>query len=1416
MTLISICRRFLFLYILLQWSLAALAVTATSGTNVQSGTQAPLYQGQICFGGNCTSVASGAFGPFNVTAGTYTVTILNNLGQTILTLNSVVLTDGLPWSFDAYVLPTVIAPALSGFGLGKPYLPCSPSAVYNQTDPSLPNLQQWTCLKGSSGINQWAQSAQGPPTQNPGQPIGAIGGSGAPTNVPCQASNRNQNWNDVTTPASYVCDGNQWKLLPSGGGGGVIPATQDQLGRYNTPGTNIQGSGITTDHATGQNLTIPGAAAVGGTLGVTSNSTIGGTLGVVGESGLAGVTSTAYRQLPSSWNVITDSTSGSVLCNSVGNTIGNDDGAGIQALILAHPGSAFTLPKGPAYCYSTINIDLHGGHLSGLGSNFESGVTNSTAATLKFGPNAGLTISGIGGSVEKFNLLGSKLPAENASQTANLIFPSGANLIETQIAISGVSVSGTGGSQVTTLYFSFANVYTKYGTLMLSGLPSPFTALNGLAFSIQSQCSNIHASCQLFNGGWVTINTPSLLTPVAHTLVSTGTVRLGTTGSDNATGIKVTATGVRIKDMNIDGFAHNCIEINGAGIVADDPILDDVWASDCGFAGYWAHGGDSNAEVTSSSKFYFNQGYGIFDQTFLHGSFYTPQLSYNHMGAQGWSASTPGAGVPINSCIRSATLVTCNTTSAHPYLLGQGIILSGMADATFNSPVVNGVIVSAYFISGIPDSTHFTFQQPIFSAAIPDTTSAGGQAQLGDIQQIMNASGISGGAYYIDGSNDSANILASNLYDEGGQGQGNKNGCGNYFGASVVMISGHFGDCIDPDFYGFYITAASGAGYISPFFAETFGDAPGNIGLLGVGRGYRSDTNSIYSSTDTLGGNTNSPVTNGIDVRYEHPGTNSAKLTWSTVFASDQANDYNHALEMDYGSSASAGESAVTGTPTFTGTGVNDLTAGGSITTTSSSPFLTVICAVGTPDSYAFGIGGSGPAGTVNLNAPGSLYAVGDQNQVRSNNGGNDFINMIITGISGGGGIGPVTSFAVTYPGLNFLPGLNLPTPGTSGVQTGPIRTSSVSTKGINYAPGDTGSVLPGNPGTLQAFYTVDTVDGVGGVLTYHLTSTGGGNSYAVRTKGTTTITGIGSGFILNITAVSGTGMTVDVLTLQGMSACAPIAAGPNTFSGGVQATWASTTGHTLANFWSIPINVTFGAQPRLHSPNGIYISNGPSGGPVLLKTSTSQPSSGYYDKGDWVINALPSAGGVDRWKCLASTTHACTTWEANYDTPSPQGIQCTGTPTAGQVCVATSSTTATWQTVAGSNGSYTLLSWCTGSVSATFPTTNYLAPAPNVSACNGAATITVAQEIPVPIACTMKSLYVKAATAGSVAGSGVITLLKNGTTSALTCTIGTGTSCSDLTHTVAFAAGDAYVVGVATGQAADALSGLKVSAICF
>jgi hypothetical protein len=119
---------------------------------------------------------------------------------------------------------------------------------------------------------------------------------------------------------------------------------------------------------------------------------------------------------------------------------------------------------------------------------------------------------------------------------------------------------------------------------------------------------------------------------------------------------------------------------------------------------------------------------------------------------------------------------------------------------------------------------------------------------------------------------------------------------------------------------------------------------------------------------------------------------------------------------------------------------------------------------------------------------------------------------------------------------------------------------------------------------------------------------------------------------------------------------------------------------------------------------------------------------------------------------------------------------------------------------------------WCTGTVGTGNGTTYMFTPGANVANVCSGTTIT---EMPIALTCTAKNLYVNSGTAGAVAGSGVVALFKAGVATALTCTVGTGTTCNDTTHTVSMTAGNLWSVRVTTGQATDTSANLRASFQC-
>jgi hypothetical protein len=144
------------------------AQVTVSGSNVQDVSGVPLYSGQWCAGATCLTVSNGAFSG-SVTAGTYTVTVVNASSVTILSVSGVVI-SGTSYNWNLYTVPYNVTFS----GNGQPYLGCQLAAKYTQGD-SIPSGAIWSCI-AQNGQLVWKR--QGPPS--PSGP-GLISGLGVPT-----------------------------------------------------------------------------------------------------------------------------------------------------------------------------------------------------------------------------------------------------------------------------------------------------------------------------------------------------------------------------------------------------------------------------------------------------------------------------------------------------------------------------------------------------------------------------------------------------------------------------------------------------------------------------------------------------------------------------------------------------------------------------------------------------------------------------------------------------------------------------------------------------------------------------------------------------------------------------------------------------------------------------------------------------------------------------------------------------------------------------------------------------------------------------------------------------------------------------------------------------------------------------------
>lgn len=157
---------------------------------------------------------------------------------------------------------------------------------------------------------------------------------------------------------------------------------------------------------------------------------------------------------------------------------------------------------------------------------------------------------------------------------------------------------------------------------------------------------------------------------------------------------------------------------------------------------------------------------------------------------------------------------------------------------------------------------------------------------------------------------------------------------------------------------------------------------------------------------------------------------------------------------------------------------------------------------------------------THSIGNPGSEYQVGEHLDPT----GSDGWEVTVTAVDGGGA---VTGYTVDS-GNPVTVGMGFATQ----VMGQPVSAAGIHTPGANYAPDDL-CFIAGDNGGSSAHFIIDTVDGGGGVLTGHLEGGATGSRYFSGTdRGTTNQTGPGTGLTLDITAASGSGFTLNVLSV--------------------------------------------------------------------------------------------------------------------------------------------------------------------------------------------------------------------------------------------------------------------------------------------
>lgn len=143
----------------------------------------------------------------------------------------------------------------------------------------------------------------------------------------------------------------------------------------------------------------------------------------------------------------------------------------------------------------------------------------------------------------------------------------------------------------------------------------------------------------------------------------------------------------------------------------------------------------------------------------------------------------------------------------------------------------------------------------------------------------------------------------------------------------------------------------------------------------------------------------------------------------------------------------------------------------------------------------------------------------------------------------------------------------------------------------------------------------------------------------------------------------------------------------------------------------------------------------------------------------------------------------------------------------------------ATWATPAGGSGGAVYFAACQGTVTSS-ATIGFINLGSNNSNCSGGInTSSGNMGGMITASCTLKNLRVASNSAGNVAGDGIVNVYlgnPNGamSTTGITCTIGTGTTCNDTTHTASATAGQIIYLTV-TGSSTSTVSYMSAGVAC-
>ena len=985
-------------------------------------------------------------------------------------------------------------------------------------------------------------------------------------------------------------------------------------------------------------------------------------------------------------------------CGLVGDGT-TDNAAALTACYTAHPHTRIFFPPlngatntQAIYYLSTGTVVPSANSLESAGWAYQP--NNVQGAILKCPATVNCVQLSQNAAIQNINVIGSEPSSTSTIDPQNILFPAGSTLAEYHQPILEIGVTS---GVMTLAFYPPVPALWRVGGAVQVNLPSPYAALSGTYYvqTVIGGYGTVGSSTYPYTQ--ITVNVPGAgnqtLTMINGTC-PTGCVMPATTGASNSVGIRIAGTFTTVHNVYVANFARAGIETDGQDFTADDPDIENAIVYGNRGYGYFSVGGDSNVANLRHVKAYFNGMYGFMDVSFLHNYYESPQTTCNGNCQE----TVGGPQIPISSISRTCSGYSCTisgtTSTAHGFSVGNGVFIQGVSDTTFNTPTAISNTVGC-FIATVPALNQFTCSQPTYTVALSNATSSGGSVALGSAFQVYTGSAMDTGSYAFGHNTTFANhFVIMNPYAEGGQGEYDPFHCSIVANSGTMILQAEFGDCINQTALPSITQAYGALGWQFTPFTVVQGGGQGTQSAAfspetQLLTGFGSDASSMLGFNDFLCANLN-PVGGfpgcGVDNRFTDPGQNDSWYGMRVTVSADQPGQYNYPALFGYGATKQSGETTAIGSAAFTGTGLNDATSGGSATSTNEQTYVASICGTGTPDSWTYSTATMGPIATLTLNTGGSAYQVGEWVTVNST-GAPGTLSAIIQVDSLGGG-GAISTFHIIpgQNGINFTIQLN----NTTTALYGFMSSYAIGRAGTGYHPGDTGFVAAGN-NSIQNTYVVNTVNGSGGVTGITITNVTGAQYGIFTNKPTSTggaQPGTGSGLAINITGVQGSGATVNILSLTNGSACATMAAGgsPNNLVNGVTITWAASTGHTLADKWSIPLTVTLGQRPPAWFPNGFRMGNSTwNAGPrkfVECSIATTPASScspdGNFALGDVAFNDGFLSTTTPAFWCSAShtsgSTSICDTW-VGLGSGGGGGGTVTGTGTTNTLAMWTSGT---------------------------------------------------------------------------------------------------------------------------------------------